>query len=206
MTGHPEILTIGHSTHSVDQFVALLQQNGVTAVADVRSQPFSRYAPQFNKAELTASLKQHGIQYVFLGRELGARSNDPDCYIDGRVQYERLARTDEFKAGLARVLAGAAAERIALMCTEKDPLDCHRTVLVAQHLATEGARVLHIRADGSVEAHDDAMDRLMHQLGMQPSLFGSRDDQVGDALAQQETRIAYVDAELAAASTHRAVS
>ena len=73
MTDQPEILTVGHSTHPIDRFIALLQRHGVTAIADVRSQPFSRYAPQFNKAELTASLRQSGIQYVFLGKELGAR-------------------------------------------------------------------------------------------------------------------------------------
>ena len=99
MTGQPEVLTVGHSAHAIETFVALVQQHGVTAIADVRSQPFSRYAPQFNKAELTKSLREHGIQYVFLGRELGARSNDPDCYVDGRVQSGRLAESDEFKAG-----------------------------------------------------------------------------------------------------------
>lgn len=205
MTGHPEVLTIGHSAHGIETFVALLHQHGVTAIADVRSQPFSRYAPQFNKADLTASLRQHGIQYVFLGRELGARSNDPDCYVNGRVQYGRLAQSDEFKTGITRVLSGAEVERIALMCTEKDPLDCHRTVLVARRLADEGAQVSHIRADGSIEPHSDAMDRLMYQLGMQPSLLQTMDEQIDEALAEQEARIAYVDAELAAAS-HRAVS
>lgn len=202
MTGQPEVLTVGHSTHTIEGFIALLRLHGVTAIADVRSQPFSRYAPQFNRAELAAALQQNGIQYVFLGRELGARSNNPDCYVDGRVQYDRLARTDDFKAGIARVLKGARCERVALMCTEKDPLDCHRTVLVARQLAEEGFDVSHIRADGSIEAHSAAMDRLMQQLGMQPSLFRSRDEQIGEALDEQELKIAYVDADLAALSQH----
>ena len=205
MTGQPEILTIGHSTHSIDRFAALLHQHGVTAIADVRSQPFSRYAPQFNKVELAASLRHQGVGYVFLGRELGARSSDPDCYVDGRVQYGRLAQAAEFKAGLARVWDGAQSARIALMCTEKDPLDCHRTVLVARRLADEGAQILHVRAEGLIEPHGDAMDRLMQQLGMQPSLFRTRAEQIDEALAEQETRIAYVDPELAALQ-QRAVS
>lgn len=200
MNGQPEIMTIGHSAHSIADFIALLSQHGVTAIADVRSQPFSRYAPQFNKAVLSAALRQVGVQYVFLGKELGARSSDPSCYVDGRVQYGRLAETDAFKVGIERVLTGARTERIALMCTEKDPLDCHRTVLVAARLEAEGARVSHIREDGSIELHDRAMERLMHQLGMQPSLFRTRDEQVAEALEEQETRIAYVDAELAAMS------
>lgn len=200
MTGQPQILTIGHSTLEADEFIALLRQHGVTAVADVRSQPYSRYAPRFNRAELSASLGRNGIQYVFLGRELGARSTDPECYVHGRVQYGRLAETPAFSTGIARVLAGAQTERIALMCTEKDPLDCHRTVLVARRLEETGATVSHIRADGTTEPHADAMDRLMKQLRMEPSLFRTRDELVIDALAEQELRIAYVDAELASSS------
>src|SRR5437870_5320444 len=99
---HP-VLTIGHSTHSMDAFIALLRQHGVTALADVRSAPFSRFNPQFNKEALKHSLKAHGIKYVFLGRELGARSPDRACYENGRVQYARLARTESFHAGLDRV-------------------------------------------------------------------------------------------------------
>ena len=204
MTGQPEILTIGHSVHDITDFIALLRRHDVTAIADVRSQPFSRYAPQFNKADLSTALRQAGVQYVFLGKELGARSNDPNCYIDGRVQYGRLAETDSFKVGVERVFTGAQTERIALMCTEKDPLDCHRTVLVAARLEARGAQVSHIREDGSTELHDQAMDRLMHQLGMQPSLFRTRDEQVSEALAAQEARIAYVDVELAAMSQRAA--
>jgi uncharacterized protein (DUF488 family) len=88
-----EVLTIGHSTHPIETFLGLLHQHGVTAVADVRSAPYSRFNPQFNKDALEHDLKEHGIRYVFLGRELGARSDDPSCYDKGRVQYGRLART-----------------------------------------------------------------------------------------------------------------
>jgi uncharacterized protein (DUF488 family) len=200
MTDQPQILTIGHSTHSIDQFIALLEKHRVTKVADVRSQPFSRYAPQFNKRVIEQLLRQHRIKYWFLGAKLGARSDRPECYVDGRVQYGRLAQTEEFRAGLVGLLNEAQSERLAVMCTEKDPLDCHRTVLVARRLADEGARVSHIRADGSLESHSDAMDRLMERLGMQPSLLHTRDEQVAQALEEQEARIAYVDTELAALS------
>src|ERR1035437_1825005 len=98
------VLTIGHSTHSLAAFVGLLRQHSVTALADVRSTPFSRFNPQFNKETLEHSLKSHGIKYVFLGRELGARSDDPSCYENGRVQYARLARTELFRSGLERVM------------------------------------------------------------------------------------------------------
>lgn len=127
----PNVLTIGHSNHPIERFIGLLKQDGVTAVADVRSAPFSRHNPQFNKDSLQQSLSEAGIAYIFLGKELGARSNDRSCYEDGRVQYERLARTDLFLDGIERVRKGAEQYRIALMCAEKEPLECHRTLLVA---------------------------------------------------------------------------
>src|SRR5579862_1298929 len=113
-----KIYTVGHSNHSIEKFIGLLIANGINAVADVRSRPFSRRNPQFNKERLAATLLQHGIVYVFLGKELGARSEDPSCYEDGRVQYGRLAATPVFRAGIERVLAGAQKYRLALMCAE----------------------------------------------------------------------------------------
>ncbi len=101
------IYTVGHSTHTIERFLDLLERNGVTAIADVRSSPFSRHNPQFNKDTLTAELKKRGIAYVFVGKELGARSDDPSCYEGGKVRYGRLADTSVFKAGIERVLSGA---------------------------------------------------------------------------------------------------
>ncbi len=197
---HP-VFTIGHSTHSIDAFIALLRQHGVTALADVRSAPFSRFNPQFNKEALARSLKEHGIKYVFLGRELGARSKDRSCYENGRVQYARLARTEAFHSGLDRVMRGAHDQRIALMCAEKEPLECHRTLLVARALVEQGVAVDHILADGRLETHDDAMVRLLAVLGLpREDLFQSRQELIAQALALQEKRIAYVDEKLAAAA------
>jgi uncharacterized protein (DUF488 family) len=201
MTELELVHTVGHSNHPLVDFAALLQGHGVNAVADVRSNPFSRHAPQYNKASLQAALRGRGIQYVFLGRELGARSSDPGCYIDGRVQYDRLAATELFQEGVRRILSGAETQRIALMCAEKDPLDCHRTLLVARRLVEVGASVHHILADGAAEAHSEAMLRLLDKLGIQhPSLLRSTEELIADALAKQEKRIAYVDAGLASLS------
>ena len=195
---HP-VLTIGHSTHSIDAFIELLRRHGVTALADVRSAPFSRFNPQFNKETLARSLKEHGIKYVFLGRELGARSNDRSCYENGRVQYARLARTEAFRSGLDRVMRGAHDHRIALMCAEKEPWECHRTILVARALVEQGIEVQHILADGRLETHDQAMERLLAVLALpREDLFRSRQELIAQALALQEERIAYVDEKLAA--------
>ena len=192
MSETPTIFTIGHSTQTFDDFLALLRLHSVTAVADVRSAPYSRYAPQFNRESLGTALEVDQIKYVFLGKELGARSDDPDCYVDGRVQYSRLAETPEFHLGIDRLIKGAGKERISIMCTEKDPLECHRTLLVAQSVVERGVEIFHIHADGHVEPHSIAMQRLRGLFGLdQPDLFHTSEELLSEALDRQEARIAY---------------
>jgi uncharacterized protein (DUF488 family) len=187
-----EIYTIGHSIHTIDKFIGMLQSHGVTAVADVRSTPFSRRNPQFNREALRAALRSAAIQYVFLGKELGARSEDQSCYVNDKVQYSLLARTPLFQSGIERVLAGVRSHRIALMCAEKDPLDCHRTILVARHLVQSGLKVTHILSDGGVEAHDAALARLVDGLKLGPEdMFRSQSISVEEAYEKQAQRIAY---------------
>jgi uncharacterized protein (DUF488 family) len=188
------IYTIGHSTHLTVDLVSLLQIHGVTAVCDVRSRPYSRYNPQFNRDELTSSLKKHGIAYAFLGKELGARSEDESCYEDGRVRYDRLAQTELFQSGIKRVQEGAREYRIALMCAEKEPLECHRAILVARHLVALGLQVQHIHPDGRTEDHMDALIRLARMLNLREAehhMFRTREDLFADAYQLQEKRIAY---------------
>ncbi len=188
------VLTVGHSTHPMAGFVALVQTHGVTAIADVRSAPYSRFNPQFNRDTISDALREHGIRYVFVGRELGARSEDPACYEDGRIQYTRLARTVLFQRGLDRVMQEASNHRMALMCAEKDPIDCHRTILVGRELLRRGVDVAHILSDGRLEPHEETMGRLLTRLGMaEPNLFFSRAELMKQAYDAQAARIAYVD-------------
>ncbi len=188
------VLTIGHSNHTAEAFLRLLRMHGADAVADVRSSPFSRFNPQFNRDALEELLNANGIHYVFLGRELGARSADPSCYEKGRVQYARLAQTPLFRSGLDRVIQGAAHYRIALMCAEKEPLECHRALLVARALAERALPVLHIHADGHLETQEAAMERLLDITGVpKEDLFRSKEDLLSEALALQEQSVAYVD-------------
>ncbi|WP_372515753.1 DUF488 domain-containing protein [Mycobacterium conspicuum] len=192
-----KVLTIGHSTHDIATFCRLLRQSGVTAVADVRSVPVSRFAPHFNRDALNRSLAEAGIKYVFMGKQLGARTDDTDCYVDGRVQYDRLSQTPEFNCGIERLLDGMQREGIAIMCAEREPLDCHRTVLVARVLAERGIRIDHIHADGHIESHAMAMQRLMAKFGLaEADLFHSRAELLEEALIRQEHRIAYVNESL----------
>ncbi len=190
----PHVLTVGHSNHSIERFTDLLGLHGVTAIADVRSRPYSRFNPSFNRDPLARVLARQRVAYVFLGRELGARSEDRACYENGRVQYRRLAASPLFKAGVQRVLDGTQTHRVALLCAEREPLACHRALLVSRELEGVGIQVTHVHADGSVESHAAAMARLLELLGMpNADLFRSRDELIADAYAAQEQRIAYVN-------------
>jgi uncharacterized protein (DUF488 family) len=190
------VFTIGHSNHTLERFMALLNLHDIKALGDVRSKPYSRANPQFNREELKKALKNVGIAYAFLGLELGARSEDPACYVHGRVQYERIASTEAFEHGLDRVQKGMKNYRLALMCAEKEPLECHRAILVARHLVARGIDVKHILADGRLERHDAALDRLKRQFSLSDSdMFRSSEDVLADAYRMQESRIAYSTAE-----------
>ncbi len=203
MTKNP-ILTIGHSNHSLDKFLALLARHRINAVADVRSAPYSRFNPHFNRPALAGALKSRGIAYAYLGRELGGRSDDPACYQGGRIRYERVARTGKFQKAIARVMAGAGEHRIALMCAEKEPLDCHRTLLVARALDERGVAIEHILAEGGLESYAEALDRLMEKHDLVDSnsdMFApSREESVNRAMALQAERVAFVSESFVAES------
>jgi uncharacterized protein (DUF488 family) len=146
------VFTVGHSTLPLSRFMALLSQNQIEVLADVRSYPYSRRSPQFQGAALKARLKEGGIRYVFLGKELGGRPDDPEYYEpDGRVSYARLARRASFEEGIARLETGVARYRVAIMCSEEDPSECHRHLLIGRVLLSDGLGITHIRATGTLE-------------------------------------------------------
>jgi uncharacterized protein (DUF488 family) len=164
------IFTIGHSVHELEDFIGLLARHQISALADVRSQPFSRIE-HFNGPVIAAVLKARGIKYVPLGRELGARRDEQECYVDGQAVYERIAQLPKFQEGIDRLIRGASEHRIALMCAEKEPLDCHRTVLVCRNLRPHGLQIQHILANGELENHADSEKRMMKMMGIGPDLF-----------------------------------
>ena len=194
LTQYP-ILTVGHSNHSSDAFLQLLVRHGVDEVVDVRSAPYSRYASQFNHDALRDTLEDVGIGYTYLGGELGGRPADRSCYdADGRVRYDRVADSDDFDDGIRRVIRAADEGQVALLCTEKEPLECHRTLLVARNLVERGVAVSHIMAEGGLESHDDTMLRLVeiHKLPPEGDMFRTRDDVIIEALERQARKFAYV--------------
>ena len=145
------IWTIGHSTHDLPDFLTLVRGHGVEVVADVRSQPFSRYNPQFNRDALRSALLESGTQYAFLGAELGGRPPEPEFYdSEGHVLYGAVAKAERFNSGLQRLLKGSDGYRVVMLCSEEDPTHCHRRLLVSRVLAEQEISVAHIRGDGSV--------------------------------------------------------
>jgi uncharacterized protein (DUF488 family) len=188
------LFTIGHSDHSAADFLGLLQLQGITAVADVRSAPYSRWHPHFNREAIAAELTRAGIKYVFLGRELGARRDEPECYEEGKARYELIARAPLFQAGLERVRRGLERYRVALMCAEKDPLTCHRAILVCRHLKDAVPIIHHILPNGTLESHSDLESRLLDLAGLADGdLFRTRDELLAEAYDGQGERIAYVE-------------
>ncbi len=154
MTGKT-LFTIGHSTHPADTFVTLLHSHDIEAVADIRSSPYSRYNPQYNRETLKKTLLSSDIAYVFLGDELGARRREAECYRNDEVDFKLVQQLPLFLSGIERLLRGREKMRIAIMCAEKDPLHCHRTFLVSDYLASRDVDIQHILADGDLVKHDD---------------------------------------------------
>src|SRR5262245_49968862 len=190
-----DVLTIGHSTHAYERFLELLRGADVTAVADVRTSPHSRHCPQFNRGTLEAKLRADGIAYSFLGEELGGRPNGRLYYRDGVADYERMATAAEFQRGLKRVMDGAQKYRIALMCAEQDPLDCHRCLLVARALAERGMKVGHILPDGGIVSQSEIEARLLSVSGRaQDDLFASRQELLSAAYRERARKVAYAEA------------
>jgi uncharacterized protein (DUF488 family) len=192
------VYSIGHSNHEIQHFIGMLRQHNINALADVRSHPYSRFSPQYTKDLLKPALADAGIAYIFLGKELGARSDNPECYKNGKVQYARLAKQTIFKEGINRIQEGSERFRIALMCAEKDPLECHRALLVSKALFESGISINHIHADGTLESHNQFESRLIACCKLPESdMFQSREQFLAEAYAIQGERAAYFDESMA---------
>ncbi len=167
------IYTIGHSNHDIARFIALLKQHQVHVLVDVRSQPHSRYSPQFNDSVLKTALENAGLKYLFLGKQLGGRPDNPEFYdADGYADYAAMARQNTFKEGIARLETGRHKCRLALMCSEEDPAECHRFLLVTRVLEERGVSVTHIRGDGQIQTTEQVRQQSQGAPDPQLLLFG----------------------------------
>jgi uncharacterized protein (DUF488 family) len=187
-----DLFTIGHSNHPIERFLELARGAGITAIADVRSTPASRRYPWFNQARLAPRLAAEGIAYVPLGEWLGGRPRDERLYRDdGVVDYVAMARTDEFRAGLDRVADGTKRYRVCLMCAEREPLDCHRCLLVARALAERGFAIGHVLADATIEPHAETEERLIKLARVPAELIRDRDQRLAAAYAKRAGTAGY---------------
>jgi uncharacterized protein (DUF488 family) len=177
-----DILSVGHSSHSYEAFATLLRGAGATAVADVRRTPYSRRHPQFGRETLRDRLRADGIEYAHLGAALGGRPRDAAA-----PDYEAMARAPEFSAGLDRLMEGARKFRVAAMCAERDPRNCHRCLLVGRALARRGIRVGHVLTDGSLLAHAALEAEFLAAAG-EATLFETPDDRLARAYRLQAGR------------------
>jgi uncharacterized protein (DUF488 family) len=149
------IYTVGHSTHSWEDFLKLLAAHDIEVVADVRSKPYSRFNPQFNRDALASGLEEAGRRYLFLGKELGGKPQDPDRPLADELVWEYIRSRPQFKEGLTKLLGEARHAKVCLLCAEADPARCHRGQLLAPELEGQGVEVRHILADGSILKHQD---------------------------------------------------
>lgn len=160
--GDDSIYTIGHSNHSTDEFLHLLQAHGITCVVDVRSIPASKHSPQYNQDILEGFLKYHHINYQFFGREFGARRAD-SYNQQGQVDFELAVKTDLFQHGVKRINTLLEVNRVTLMCSEANPLECHRFALVARFFHDQGIEILHILKDASLATHKQLEKEMINQ-------------------------------------------
>jgi uncharacterized protein (DUF488 family) len=157
-----DLYTVGHSNHPIDKFTQLLIEHAISRLVDVRSNPYSRFNPQFNHTGLRQTLLDLGIDYIYLGKELGGRPADPSCYklhtlptktsdFLHEIDYNQVMQRPWYIQGIRRLLELADEQLTCVLCSEKDPACCHRHHLIASYLLVHHPEVLvrHILADGS---------------------------------------------------------
>lgn len=195
------LFTIGHTNHSHEEFLKLLKQYNITYLLDVRSTPFSQYTSQFNKDVISEFLQANGIKYCHMGKFFGARPEDKTLYTkDNYLDFEKMRDSDLFKKGLDNVMRGLAdGNNIVLMCTEKDPMDCHRAIMVARGFELQGVDVNHILPDGKLQNQKELDNRLLdkyfadrHQISFVSNISEIPEEElIIDAYRKRNTEIGY---------------
>jgi uncharacterized protein (DUF488 family) len=176
----PTIFSIGHSNQSIEAFLALLQQHQIQVLVDVRSSPYSKYVPQFNSSSLAVAVRQIGVKYMFMGKELGGRPDGDEFYdSDSHVLYNRVAAASFFLDGIDRLKKGGRTYRVAIMCSEEDPTACHRHLLIGRVLAKQGVELYHIRGDGHLQTEKE--------LTLPGEIVSYQQSLWGEQLSEEET-------------------
>jgi uncharacterized protein (DUF488 family) len=190
-----KLFTIGYSGLEATGFTRLLEANNINVICDVRSTPYSHYKPDFSRGPFRSFLNKSGFKYVFLGEQLGARPKDRSCYVNGQATYDRISKSSFFMDGLIRIRNGVDTLNLALVCSERDPIECHRAVLVCRNLPDLRPVTYHIHTDGTVENQDQFDERLvqLHNAAPPPLLRrpGDWERAVAQAYEKQSAAIAY---------------
>ena len=185
------LYTVGHSSHTQEEFLRLLQKNNVDCIVDVRSVPASKYAPQFNQDALESFLRHHGMTYYFFGHEFGARRMD-SFNSNGQVDFELAVHTRLFQQGVERLTSLLSNHHVALMCSEANPLECHRFALVARYFHEQGIEVLHILKYASTVSHTSLEQEMVKQyLTARKSQLADVDELFGTYTSEDQLRDAY---------------
>lgn len=193
------IFTIGHSNHTTEEFIELLAKHSINYVCDVRSTPYSRFAEDYNRENIKMVLIKNNLQYLFFGEEFGARREEKSLYTDGIVDFEKVAKSIKFLEGMERIESGLnKGYRIALMCTEKEPIQCHRAILVSRNLSNKGIEVSHIMPDGSLVEHKSLELELVDKYfpnRNQISLFDLNEpiDYINESYKKANYEIGYIE-------------
>ena len=188
------IHTVGHSNLSAESLVEMLKRRGITQVIDVRSTPYSRYVPHFNRDNIRATLERNSTSYTHMGDALGGRPQDDRLYDrDGRANYELMAQEKTFQDAIGQVEQMAEDGHTLLMCTEADPLRCHRTLLVSQELTSRGANIIHLMRDDQQENHEETMEKLLAvwKLPRNGNAEMTRRQIIEEAVRNQAAEVAY---------------
>lgn len=170
------IYTIGHSSYETEYFLTLLKKYEINCVVDIRGMPYSKYVPQYNKEPIKKLLQSKGIYCIYMGTELGIIQSRKDLLdSEGYLDFDKMKKSSEFRTALSRILDGLEkGYTIAVMCTEKDPIDCHRSILICRELHSHGCEIRHIMPDGTIETQEQleaALVNMYFKNSLQESLF-----------------------------------
>lgn len=160
-----ELFTIGHSQHSIKYFISLLNKYGIDYLLDVRSTPYSKYAEQYNRENIDKSLNSVNVKYVFMGKYFGARSQNVELYNDkGYLDFEKVRKSKDFNEGIENVILGLEqGHTIALMCTEKQPIDCHRAIMISRAFEMQKIYAKHIMPNGKILTQQQLDEQLLRK-------------------------------------------
>lgn len=157
----PTVLTVGHSNGSLEAFIELLRHQEIEVLVDTRSQPYSRFVPHFSRETLQRAVTVASIRYLFMGDALGGRPTPPECYdAEGKVLYGKVEEQEFYRLGIERLINGIKRFRVCLLCSEEDPVHCHRRLLIARTLIRRGIEVQHIRGTGRIESEAEVQGRF----------------------------------------------